>query len=46
MLQVALVKDLGLDYFENPKGEIGMDKNQAGATSTGWKGIDQNFTVD
>ena len=41
--QVALVKDLGLDYFENPKERLEWIKNQAGATSTGWKGIDQKL---
>ena len=41
--QVALVKDLGLDYFENPKERLEWIKNQAGATSTGWKGIDQSL---
>lgn len=41
--QIGLVKDLGLDYFENPKERLEWIKNQAGATSTGWKGIDQKL---
>ena len=38
--QVGLVKDLGLDYFENPKERLQHIKSQAGAVSTGWKHID------
>ena len=39
--QTGLVKDLGLDYFDNPKERLEwISKKQAGATSTGWKGID------
>ena len=41
--QVGLVKDLGLDYFENPKERLEWIKKQAGAVSTGWKGIDQKL---
>jgi len=41
--QVGLVKDLGLDYFENPKERLQFIKSQAGATSTGWKHIDQKL---
>lgn len=41
--QIGLVKDLGLDYFENPKERLEWIKAQAGATSTGWKGIDQKL---
>lgn len=41
--QVGLVKDLGLDYFENPKERLEWIKQQAGAVSTGWKGIDQKL---
>ena len=42
-VQTGLVKDLGLDYFENPKERLEWIKQQAGATSTGWKGIDQKL---
>ena len=41
--QVGLVKDLGLDYFANPKERLEWIKQQAGAVSTGWKGIDQKL---
>jgi KaiC/GvpD/RAD55 family RecA-like ATPase len=41
--QVGLVKDLGLDYFDNPKERLEWIKQQAGAVSTGWKGIDQKL---
>ena len=41
--QIGLVKDLGLDYFENPKERLEWIKAQAGAISTGWKGIDQKL---
>jgi KaiC/GvpD/RAD55 family RecA-like ATPase len=41
--QVGLVKDLGLDYFENPKERLEWIKAQAGAISTGWKAIDQKL---
>src|SRR6056300_419485 len=41
--QVGLVKDLGLEYFENPKERLQHIKSQAGAISTGWKGIDQKL---
>jgi len=42
-VQIGLVKDLGLDYFANPKERLEWIKAQAGATSTGWKGIDQKL---
>jgi replicative DNA helicase len=38
--QVGLVKDLGIEYFEDPKARLQWIKDQAGAVSTGWKGID------
>lgn len=41
--QVGLVKDLGLDYFENPKERLEWIKQQAGAISTGWKEIDRKL---
>ena len=42
-VQTGLVKDLGLDYFENPKERLEWIKQQAGATSSGWKAIDQKL---
>ncbi len=41
--QMGLVKDLGLDYFANPKERLEWIKQQAGAISTGWKAIDQKL---
>jgi KaiC/GvpD/RAD55 family RecA-like ATPase len=41
--QVGLVKDLGLEYFENPKERLQWIKDQSGAISTGWKGIDHKL---
>lgn len=41
--QVGLVKDLGLDYFSNPKERLDWIKSQAGAVSTGWKSIDHKL---
>ena len=41
--QVGLIKDLGLEYFDNPKERLQWIKDQSGAVSTGWKGIDQKL---
>ena len=41
--QVGLIKDLGLDYFANPKERLEWIKSQAGAISTGWKSIDHKL---
>ena len=41
--EVGLVKDLGLDYFENPKERLEWIKAQSGALSTGWKAIDHKL---
>jgi KaiC/GvpD/RAD55 family RecA-like ATPase len=41
--QIALVKDLGLDYFENPRERLEWIKNRSGATSTGWLSIDHKL---
>lgn len=42
-VQVGLVKDLGLEYFEDPKARLQWIKDQSGAISTGWKGIDHKL---
>ena len=42
-VQTGLVKDLGLEYFENPKERLEWIKQQSGAVSTGWKAIDQKL---
>lgn len=41
--QIGLVKDLGLDYYENPKERLEWIKQQAGATPTGWSAIDKKL---
>ena len=41
--QVGLVKDLGLEYFEDPKARLQWIKDQSGAISTGWKAIDHKL---
>ena len=41
--QVGLVKDLGLEYFDNPKERLQYIKSQAGATSTGWRDVDRKL---
>lgn len=42
-VQTGLVKDLGLDYFDNPLERLQWIKDQSGATSSGWKGIDKKL---
>ena len=42
-MAVSLVKDLGIEYFENPKERLEWIKKQSGAVSTGWKGIDHKL---
>jgi replicative DNA helicase len=41
--QVGLVKDLGLEYFEDPKARLQWIKDQSGAISTGWKAVDHKL---
>ncbi len=41
--QVCLIKDLGLEYFENPKERLEWIKQQSGAVSSGWKMFDQKL---
>ena len=41
--QISLVKDLGIEYFENPKERLQYIKSQSGAVSTGWKMFDQKL---
>tara|TARA_B110000977_G_scaffold18633_1_gene22496 strand:+ start:7474 stop:8856 length:1383 start_codon:yes stop_codon:yes gene_type:complete len=41
--QVGLVKDLGLEYFDNPKERLQYIKSQSGATSTGWRDVDRKL---
>lgn len=42
-VQIALVKDLGLDYYKNPKDRLEQLKNNKGQLSTGWKSVDEKL---
>lgn len=42
-LQIGLVKDFGLSYFEDPKTRLQWLLDQKGAVSTGWKDVDQKL---
>lgn len=42
-VQIALVKDLGTDYYLNPKARLEAIKNGRGQISTGWKTVDEKL---
>ena len=42
-VQIALVKDLGLDYYANPKERLEALKDNKGQVSTGWKTVDEKL---
>lgn len=42
-VQIALVKDLGLDYYANPKERLEAIKENKGQLSTGWKSVDDKL---
>jgi len=42
-MAVSLIKDLGIEYFENPKERLEWIKKQSGTVSTGWKAIDHKL---
>ena len=42
-VQIALVKDLGLDYYKDPKSRLEALKDNKGQTSTGWKTVDDKL---
>lgn len=42
-VQIALVKDLGLDYYANPKERLEALKENKGQISTGWKSVDEKL---
>jgi archaellum biogenesis ATPase FlaH len=42
-VQIGLTKNLGLDYFEDPKSRLEAIKNNNGQVSTGWKAIDDKL---
>ena len=42
-VNVGLTRDLGTDYFEDPKGRLEFLKNSHGQVSTGWPAIDKKL---
>ena len=42
-IQVGLQKDLGINYFEDPKGRLMGLKDNNGQVSTGWNAIDKKL---
>jgi len=42
-VRVGLTKDLGTDYFENPKARLLKLKDNNGTVSTGWQGLDRKL---
>jgi archaellum biogenesis ATPase FlaH len=42
-IQISLNKDMGTDYFEDPRGRLEGLKNSNGQISTGWPSIDKKL---
>lgn len=42
-VQISLTKDMGTDYFADPKGRLEKIKNNNGQVSTGWKNLDDKL---
>ena len=42
-VQVGLQKDMGTDYFEDPRARLARIKDKNGQISTGWKAIDDKL---
>jgi len=42
-VQIALVKDLGLDYYANPKERLEALRENKGQISTGWRSVDEKL---
>lgn len=42
-VEIALVKDLGTDYYANPKERLESLKDNKGQISTGWKSVDEKL---
>jgi len=42
-VQIALVKDLGTDYYANPKERLEAIREGKGQCSTGWKSVDEKL---
>jgi KaiC/GvpD/RAD55 family RecA-like ATPase len=40
-VQISLTKDMGTDYFDDPKGRINRYFNSGGQVSTGWASVDR-----
>lgn len=40
-VQISLTKDLGTDYFEDPRARLSALKNNNGQNSTGWPALDR-----
>ena len=45
-VQVGLQKDLGIDYFRDPKGRLMGLKDNNGQVSTGWASLDRKLFAD
>jgi len=42
-VSIGLVKDLGIDYFKDPKGRLEQLRDNSGTISTGYKSIDEKL---
>jgi len=42
-VQISLTKDLGTDYFEDPKARLALLKDNNGQVSTGWPTLDKKL---
>lgn len=42
-VQIGLARDMGTNYYEDPKGRLEGMKNRNGQMSTGWKALDQKL---
>tara|TARA_B100000676_G_C18050797_1_gene831034 strand:- start:156 stop:1589 length:1434 start_codon:yes stop_codon:yes gene_type:complete len=42
-VQIGLQKDLGIDYFKDPKGRLMSLKDNNGQVSTGWESLDKKL---
>jgi replicative DNA helicase len=42
-VQIALIKDLGTDYYANPKARLEAIREGKGQVSTGWKTVDEKL---
>ena len=42
-VQISLTKDLGIDYFEDPKARLSLLRDNNGQVSTGWPTLDKKL---